>query len=548
MRWRVLMNSLERSGSRDVLERLSLAIEQLGPIMAGLLLIPSAVLLAGAGAYSGWSLAQGTLQTLPFDVIRFLLFAACGLTLVGPLFLPAADRTHAVRLLLLPISRHTLYTAQTLTAITDPWILLVVPTIAAVPLGMAAGGAPGAGATAAAAGLLLVVVLLGISSNVSSLLQLLVRDRRRSELLTLLFILILPVIGMLPALLDSESRHAPVQGAAVPAWILLLERRALPLVPSEMYVRTTRAPIEGSAADGVTSMLELAAAAVLVHLAAFLLFQRFLDSPGSRISVRRHGAKGRSRDWKIPGFSAETLAVTSAHIRLILRTPRGRSTLLSPMMVFAVFAAMMWRGSAAEFSFVPLGSGVALATFGSFMSLLAILPLAMNQFAIDGAGLTLEFLSPIEDRHLLRGKAMGNAVIAAVPMLICTLIAAFLFPSGGAAAWASIPIGVAATYLLIAPVAAVLSAVLPRAVDLNSVGRGSNAHGAATLLGLVATIVAGGLTLGVCLAIKRFGVPPYVAVMLTVMWLVLCTASARLLFIPARAVLSRRRENLALLR
>ena len=34
MRWRVLLNSLERTGARDTLERFSLAIEQLGPIVA----------------------------------------------------------------------------------------------------------------------------------------------------------------------------------------------------------------------------------------------------------------------------------------------------------------------------------------------------------------------------------------------------------------------------------------------------------------------------------------------------------------------------------
>ena len=545
------MNSLERSGSRDVLERFSLAIDQLGPIMAGLLLIPSAVLLAGSGAYGGWSLAQGAIRPLPFEVIRFLLFAACGLTIVGPLFLPAADRTHAVRLLLLPISRRILYVAQTLTAITDPWILLVVPTVAAVPLGIAMGGAPGIAMVSAAAGLGLLVILLGISSNVSSLMQLLVRDRRRGELLTLLVILILPVVGMLPALLDSESRPVQIEDSEVedqtPGWLLTVERHVLPLVPSEMYVRATRAPLEGRTADALAAILELAAAAFLVHAAAFLLFRRLLDSPGST-SARRHALKRRTRAWKVPGLSAAASAVTIAHIRLILRTPRGRSTLLSPIMVFAVFAAMMWRGSTTEFTLVPLQNGLGLAIFGSFMSLLTILPLAMNQFAIDGAGLTLEFLSPIDDRHLLRGKAVGNAVIAAVPVLICIAVAASLFPGGTLAAWVSIPIGIAAAYLLIAPIAAALSAVFPRAVDLNSIGRGSNAHGAATLLGLLACIVAGASSFGVCLAIARFVAQPYLTVTLTLLWLAICTAVARILFVPVRALLARRRENLALIR
>ena len=122
------MNSLERSGARDRLERFSLAIEQLGPIMTGLLMVPSAILLAGAGGYSGWALAHGQ-RPLPFDVLRFLLLVACALTIVGPLLLPAAERTNAVRLLLLPISRPWLYAAQATTTLTDPWIALVVPAV-----------------------------------------------------------------------------------------------------------------------------------------------------------------------------------------------------------------------------------------------------------------------------------------------------------------------------------------------------------------------------------------------------------------------------------
>ena len=36
----------------------------------------------------------------------------------------------------------------------------------------------------------------------------------------------------------------------------------------------------------------------------------------------------------------------------------------------------------------------------------------MNQFAIDRAGLTMTMLAPVEHDALLRGKAVGNAVIA----------------------------------------------------------------------------------------------------------------------------------------
>ena len=222
--------------------------------------------------------------------------------------------------------------------------------------------------------------------------------------------------------------------------------------------------------------------------------------------------------------------------------------MLSPLMVFAVFAAMMWRGSTADFDIVPLESGVGLAIFGSFISLLTVLPLAMNQFAIDGPGSTLEFLSPLDDRDLLRGKAVGSAFIAAIPTLICIAVAAVLFPGGSLSAWLSIPIGIAASYVLIAPVAAALSAVFPRTVDLNSIGRGSNAHGAATLLGLLASMASGAASLGINLAIMRSVAAPQVALTLMLMWLAGSLVVARLLFVPVRALFARRREYLVLIR
>ena len=67
---------------------------------------------------------------------------------------------------------------------------------------------------------------------------------------------------------------------------------------------------------------------------------------------------------------------------------------------------------------------------------------------------------------------------------------ALLLPGGDLALWVCIPLTAIATYLTAAPIAAILSAIFPRAVDLNSIGRGSNAHGAAGLLGMLAFVAA----------------------------------------------------------
>jgi hypothetical protein len=181
------------------------------------------------------------------------------------------------------------------------------------------------------------------------------------------------------------------------------------------------------------------------------------------------------------------------------------------------------------------------------VSLLAILPLAMNQFSVDRAGLTLAFLSPVDDRELLRGKAIGNAAIFGIPMLFTIAGAAALFPGGPAGLWLSVPIGLAAVYVLTAPLAAALSAIFPRAVDLNSFGRGSNAHGAAGFLGFAAYLGAGGLTLLLALGTLRLAGPPFVPLIMLA-WFAFCSVAGWLLFIPVAALLARRRDNLALIR
>ncbi len=89
-----------------------------------------------------------------FEVLRFVLLAACVLAVVGPIVLPAATyecRSPAA-------AAHPaapLYLAQCRRRSADPWMLLVAAVVVAMPVGLAAGGAPGAAVLAAAAGLLL---------------------------------------------------------------------------------------------------------------------------------------------------------------------------------------------------------------------------------------------------------------------------------------------------------------------------------------------------------------------------------------------------------
>src|SRR5688500_16533085 len=154
MRWRIFVNSLEKTGARDAVERFSLAIEHIAPILLTIVMVPSALALAGLAGYAGYQLAIGQDESIPAQVVRYLLLLATVLSIVGPMILPVADRTNPVRLLLLPIPRRTLYIAQAAGALTDPWILLLVPMVLGVPVGMLIGGAPGPMLAALAVGLL----------------------------------------------------------------------------------------------------------------------------------------------------------------------------------------------------------------------------------------------------------------------------------------------------------------------------------------------------------------------------------------------------------
>jgi len=551
LRWRMLINSLERTGARDTIERFSIAIEKLGPIMAAVVLIPSGLLLAAGAAAAGFALARGSQHTILFDAARLLLLLIPVACIFGPLLLPAADRTNPVRMLLLPIPRRTLYAAQSASAFVDVWVVATLPIVLFLPLGLLVGGAPVAASLSLVAGLLLVLVIVGLTSLATSLLHLVVRDRRRGELLALLFIIVIPGVSMLPGLMNG-LRHAqhgkpqPSIESKIPAWMKSAGASSLSIYPPEMYARATRQGALGELGVAATCVAGLAAATVVINALGMLAFVKVLDSPGStgaRRTVRTRAAWAR----KLPGLSRGASAVALAQLRLGLRTPRGRSIALSPMMITGV-CLFVFRGRVGSdigpFSFE---GGIPIAAMASFVGLLAVLPIAMNQFAVDNAGLTLALLSPLTDREYLTGKAVGNGLIVAVPVVASLLLSLLVMPGGSPALWLSIPIATIATYFLVAPAAAVLSALFPRLVDLNSIGRGSNAHGLAAFLGMISFVAAAAPAILIAFAASALLHRPALAPALLAAWCAISYAISRLLFIPVRRIFNRRRENLAML-
>ena len=167
------------------------------------------------------------------------------------------------------------------------------------------------------------------------------RDRRRGELIALVFVLVLPLIGMLTSSFDPDRtrRHRGDREpatAAAPALTERVDASGLHRGPVGTLRRCDRSGRAGSHRGEPPAWLILAATAAILHGAAFLALARILAFPGS-VSRRRSGGRGTASAWRLPLLSPGASAVATAQIRLTLRTPRGRSTLLSPLMVCIAF-------------------------------------------------------------------------------------------------------------------------------------------------------------------------------------------------------------------
>lgn len=546
LRWRVVVNSLERTGARDTLERFSIATDKLGPIITLVLFIPSSIGLFVLGLIAGFGIATGS-WLLPFQLVRYFLLVATALTIVGPIMLPMRESGNATRLLLLPVPRATLYVSQVAGALTDPWILLTVPVMLGVPIGAAIAGRPLIAALALAAGAAMLVFITGLTMVTSTVIHLLLRNRRRGDLVMLILVLVIPLVGIVPGLLayhpeaDARERmeHRTSSRRSISGTIA---GGAFAYSPSELYHRAV-----GNSAAAVTRvaapLTALAAVAAAVQLIAFGAFRRLLDMPVS-LGARRGAAFGGLWGRAIPGLSAGASAVAFTQLRLAMRTPRGRSILAGPLLIFTAFAVLIYRSGELPFAGFTLKSGISLATFGAFICLFSILPLAFNQFAIDKAGFTRQMLSPLSLGDLLTGKAVGNALVAAGPAAFCLALPALVFGGGSPALWLALLCGIVATYVLVAPAAAVLSAMFPRAVDLSSIGHASNAHQAAALLGLLA--FSGSVAPCVVLVILALRIwhSAALAAAFAGGWMLLALLLSRLLFIPARRIVASRCETL----
>jgi hypothetical protein len=550
LRWRLLVGTLRGGSRRDALERLSRILAALVPALLLAGVVVTALALGGAALGTGWAIGARAIDPAPVLIaVRGVLFVVSILVLMGALSGPGQGALPASsRLLTLPVSTRHLHLAEALTGLLDPWIVYVIPALLLLPLGLLLAGRATSAAAALAGGLAFLGTLAALASAVSQLARWFLRDRRRAETFTLVFVLGISLAGALPALLGDRMEIELRRGhgaepldrrlqAGLPRWT-----RA---IPSELYAATV-----ARAAGGSPRRAALPAAALLLQ--AGLLFalsatahRRGLASVESG-TPRRAGTSASRAAPRLPFLSEPTSAVAWTQARTALRTVRGRLVVLASLPVIVIFGVLARRMPGEIPGGQALGNGDLLLGVGTIFGLYAMQAFTMNQFGTDRSGLTMQFLAPLSDRQLVFGKAVGCGLVFGLSCALSLLCSAAVAPGGSPLTWASVLLGAAATYALLCPVAAALSAMLPVASDLTKTGSGGNPHGlamaAGTVLVLLLAAPAGAILLVVHHALGR----PVLGLLLMAGWTAVAVSLAIPLLALAARVVGPRRENLGL--
>ena len=556
LRWRLLVNGITGARRRDPAERLS-RVGALGlPLLIGTLSLAAAALLSWLGFTAGLALGEHTAETSQvLLMIRAVLLTASAVLVIMPLAAATqGGATSHSRLLLLPISRASLHLADVLAGTAAPWLAPVIPGLALLAAGLAAAGRGNAALVALAAAAALVVALAGLGALASSLVARLMRKRRRAELFTLLFVLALSVGSILPAVVPGrrESRHtgsSPRTGWLTPARMARIDEALVTWsvwLPTELHGRSIAAALEGrrDAAWSLVGLLGLEAVGI------FLLSARahgaLLDSSG-REGGRRQAARMARVGPRFPGLSPAASSVALVHARNALRSVRGRLAVLMPG-PFLASLGVVSRVAPGQFpGGEALGSsGPLLLGTGLFFGLYTLEAFTMNQFACDRGGLALEWLLPISDDEMLKGKAVGGALVFAPLAALCVACGLLAVAGGSPLDWISVVLGSAATYALMTPFAAWISALLPVAADLSKTGSGGNPHGLAMLFGTLLTAAVSLPPTLSLVVVSRFLGRPGLALALVVSWCAIAAALSFPLLAYASRTLGPRRENIAI--
>ncbi len=544
LRWRLLVNTVRPRRSRDVLERASRIGAALVPVALAALLLPLALLAGAGGLAAGWFLghageAERTLQ----NAARALLGIVTLAVLFGPLVRSMSGGTaNLARLVLLPVPRRVLFLSEVVSSIADPWIFCIAPGIALVPVGLAASGAYAAAAAAATGGALFLGALLLLGALCAFAVQLVFRSRRRAELLTLVVAAALSLAGFIPAVAHGAfERGGASADRGTPAWLLA----ALSVLPSDLYVQCVASGAQEGFAGAAVPLAGLAVAASILCGFSWAIYRRLLESPATA-SGRRGGGRAPTI-LTVPLLSPAAAAVGWAQVRAVLRTVIGRIGVLLGPVVYALLVFLLPRAfPETQIDRFPLGPGALFVAGAMVFAVVSMHRVLLNQFAIDGAGLTLQLISPVSDVDLVAGKFAGGALMFAISLGLYLSAALLLGGPVDPFLLATLLLGGIAAFVLFAPTAAILAAMFPKPGDLSRIGSASNPHPVAAVLGLAVTAMSFAPVSAIVSMVALGNLREPLACSIAAAWLASTAVAAVPITRLAAAVVGRRRENLAL--
>lgn len=572
LRWRLVINGVRSGQRRDTLEQVSRTLQTLAPFVLAAVSLGSILGATVMGFIGGRAVAHGVMSAaVVFFVFRAVLGILLAVTVLVTVLAPTqTTMTTYTRLLLLPIARSTLHLLEVAANLADPWIAVLVPGLTMFAVGLAVGGRAGVGLVAAAAGLAMVFLFISLAALVSFVVRWLLRNRRRGELFTLLFVLSISVMSLLPAIMSTRiaaSRRAQTAAQAPASSPKPADRRsrtrtvepfsvakfdaALPrwtrAIPSELYGAALSASADGREGRAWLAVVLLLVEGSFLFVASSAMHARLIGSIESEQDHRKRFSKPLG-GFSLPLVSPTVAAVAMVYLRTALRSVRGRLALLLPAPMLLAIATMMKTMTELPSGMAAvIARGDLLFAVGSVLALHALQPFTMNLLGTDRAGLSLLFLSPLSDRDLARGKVLGAALLLVVSMSLCLVGSVVIAPGGDVWVWLAVPVGIASVWMLASPLAVWLSILFPVPADLSRTGSSGNPHPLAMIIGLfmvmalmlppAALLVVGGFWL------RRAPV----ALGLELVWLGIAIAVAWPLLNLAARALDSRRENLALL-
>jgi len=554
LRWRLLANSIRGGQKRDRMEQVSRALGLFVPIILVVLSLGSVLGISIVGFVGGRAVAHSALEPdVAVFILRLALIGSLGLLTIVTIVSPHQTNTaRYTRLLLLPIRRRTLHLVEVLASLADPTVAFIVPGLLAFVAGLAIFGSARAAFWALAATVGVTFVFASFAALISFLVGWLLRSRRRSELFTLVFVLGISLVSFTPALLGErrEARNRRVPRDQRPAFSVDAFDRRLPAwtgaIPSELFGRAVRAGLEGQPARAGLAIVWLLLEGGLAYGASIAVHRKLLTTlEGER--VRRRNAKELSSLGRLPFLSPAASAVAFAQARNGLRSVRGRLLVLLPGPMIAMMTLLFRQmGSDERFAVTLSSNGHLMVGAGGVFSLYAMQALTMNMFGSDRAGLTLQFLMPIPDRELARGKVAGCGLIFLVALALAVVGAILVAVNTSPALLIAVVIGVIATYVLLSPLFVWFSALFPVASDLSKTGSGGNPHPLPMFAGTILVLLFAAPA-ALIVAVSEFWLQrPALAPLLMLGWLAVAAAIALPLVGVASRAIGARRENLAM--